>query len=568
MLIMYGFAFFGYIGLTYAPVGTEIFPKVDAGQFQLRLRAPTGTRIERTEEIAVKALEIIKDKVGPDNVAITLGYVGTVPSTYPINAVYQWMTGPEEAILRVALKPSSRISTERLKEELRTELPQKLEDWLRPKLEAEKFSAAEIDERIRGLRLSFEPADIVNQVMSFGAATPVEVVVSSPSYADNLAFAKKLKVELDKIESLRDLQYAQPLDYPTVEVNIDREMAGRAGVTADDVARSVVAGTSSSRFVVPNFWRDPKSGIGYQVQVEIPIERMNSAKEVGRLPIKHAFPGKLLLQDVANIQEGQMPAEYDRYNMRRLVSFMANIEGEDLGRVSTKIKQAIKDAGEAPRGVTVDVRGQIEPMDQMFRGLAIGLALAVLAIFLLLTAYFQSLRLALTVMAVAPAVIAGVVLSLLVTGTTLNIQSFMGAIMAIGVATANAILLVTFAEKARRRGDEPMRAALDGAKHRLRPILMTSFAMIAGMMPMALALGEGGQQVAPLGRAVIGGLLAATITTLLILPAIFAVVQGGSTASVSLDPDDPESEYYDSAEYVEGVAPPNPGSRPAAKGEL
>jgi multidrug efflux pump subunit AcrB len=538
----------GVIWLAGSQLGMEIFPTVDAGQFQLRLRAPTGTRIERTEEIAVKTLELIKDKVGADNVNITVGYVGTVPSSYPINAVYQWMSGPEEAILRVALKPGSGFATERLKEELRAELPDQLEKWLRPMLKAEKFTPEQIDERMRSLKLSFEPADIVNQVMSFGAATPVEVVVSSPAdkFASNLAYAHKIKLELEKISSLRDLQYAQPLDYPTIDVTIDREMAGRGGATAEDVARSLVAATSSSRFVVPNYWRDPKSGIGYQVQVEIPIERMKSSKDIGLVPIKNAQNGKLLLQNIASINEGKMPGEYDRYNMRRLVTFMANIEGEDLGRVAAKIDKAIEAAGEKPAGVQVDVRGQIEPMLEMFKGLGFGLLMAVLAIFLLLTAYFQSIRLAVTVMATAPAVVAGVALCLLVTGTTLNIQSFMGAIMAIGVATANAILLVTFAEKARKRGDEPLRAAADGAKHRLRPILMTSFAMIAGMMPMALALGEGGQQVAPLGRAVIGGLIAATVATLLILPAIFAVVQGGaSTASVSLDPDDPDSRHFD-----------------------
>lgn len=527
-------------------IGLEIFPTVDARQFQLRLRAPTGTRIERTEQIASKALEFISEKVGPENVSITVGYVGVVPSSFPINAVYQWMSGPEEAILRVALNPGCPYKTERLKEELRAELPAKLEGWLRPILEKERFTPEQIEERITGLKLSFEPADIVNQVMSFGAATPVEVVVSSPNYQDNREFAEKIKLELEKIPSLRDLQFAQPLDYPTIEVTLDREMAGRAGATAEDVARSLVASTTSSRFVVPNYWREPKSGIGYQVQVEVPIERMRDRTDVGRIPIKNIFGNKLLLQDIARIQDGKMPGEYDRYNMRRLVSLMANIEGEDLGRVSTKIKKAISEAGEPKAGVTVDIRGQIEPMQQMFQGLLVGLGLAVLAIFLLLTAYFQSVRLALTVMATAPAVIAGVALILFATQTTLNIQSFMGAIMAIGVATANAILLVTFAERSRRQGETPLRAALDGAQHRLRPILMTSFAMIAGMMPMALALGEGGEQVAPLGRAVIGGLAAATVSTLLIVPSLFAVVQGGaSTVSVSLDPDDPESRHYD-----------------------
>jgi multidrug efflux pump subunit AcrB len=559
-------------------LGREIFPKVDAGQFQLRLRAPTGTRIERTEEIAQQALEIIKEKVGPTNVAISLGYVGVVPSNYPINGVYQWMTGPEEAVLRVALKQESGVPTEELKEQLRTALPLKLAEWLRPKLTREGFTPAEIEERIAGLKLSFEPADIVNAVMSFGSPTPVEVVVSGisfsdPQLAEHRNYIEKVRKQLAQIPSLRDLQYGQPLDYPTVDVKIDRELTGRSKLTAENLARSLVAATSSSRFVVPNYWRDPKSGIGYQVQVEIPIEKMNSPKEVGQVPLKNGGDSKLLLQDVAEVKEGTMPGEYDRYNMRRLVSMTANIQGEDLGRAASRIAQAIQAAGEAPRGVQVDVRGQVEPMRQMFGGLAGGvswpasltdgsdwlrffkeffqgltggLCLAVVVVLLLLTAYFQSFRLALVVVSTAPAVVAGVALALLLTGTTLNIQSFMGAIMAIGVATANAILLVTFAEARRREGHPATEAAVGGATGRLRPILMTSFAMIAGMMPMALALGEGGQQVAPLGRAVIGGLAAATVATLLVLPCVFAAVQArASTESVSLDPDDPTSPHFD-----------------------
>ncbi len=590
------------IWLVGGQLGREIFPKVDAGQFQLRLRAPTGTRIERTEEIAVQALAAIRDQVGADNVAISLGYVGVVPSSYPINGVYQWMSGPEEAVLRVALKEDAGLNTEKLKQELRDELPRKLEQWLRPKLFAEGFTTDQVEERLRGLKLSYEPADIINAVMSFGSPTPVEVMVSGPNFADNRAHAARIKKELDQIPSLRDLHVAQPLDYPTVEVQIDREIAGRAGVTAEDVARSLVAATSSSRFVVPNYWRDPKTGIGYQVQVEIPIERMNSPKEIGQVPLRHASltPTPLprgekgnndrdimLLQDVAQIREGVMPGEYDRYNMRRIVSMTANIQGEDLGRVANHIFQAIRTVNESlwsehtdaegkqgwkneasgeviyqadrpstpPRGINVDVRGQVEPMQQMFGGLAggkfyegltAGLGLAVLVIFLLLAAYFQSFRMALVAISAAPAVIAGVAVALLVTGSTLNIQSFMGAIMAVGVATANAILLVTFAERSRQSGDDARAAAIHGAEFRLRPILMTSFAMIAGMIPMALAIGEGGQQVAPLGRAVIGGLATATAATLLILPCVFALLQRkAATRSVSLDPDDPDSGQYD-----------------------
>jgi multidrug efflux pump subunit AcrB len=537
-------------------VGTEIFPVVDAGQFQLRLRAATGTNITRTEQLTIKALEIIGNKVGPDNVTISAGYCGLIPPPYPLNSIFQFMSGPEESVIRIAFKKDSGIDVERLKSELRQEMPEQLAAWLRDKMRAEGFPTELIDQRVHGLRLSFEPSDTVNQVMSFGADTPIEVAVSGPNYRDNRRFAARVKLELEKIPSLVDVQYVQALDYPTIDVRVDREKSNFSRVTAEDAARALVAATSSSRFIVPNFWRDSKSGIGYMVQVQVPITEMKSATDVGLVPVQNkgssqsSDPNRipLLLRDVADIQEGTMPGEYDRFNMTRVTSIMANIEGEDLGRVARQVKEAIQAAGDPPRGVVVDIRGQIEPMEQMFSGLSLGLGLAILTIFLLLTGYFQSVRLALVVMATSPAVMAGVVAALLVTGTTLNIQSFMGAIMAIGVATANSILLVTFAERARREGQPALEAALDGTRHRLRPILMTSCAMIAGMLPMALALGEGGQQVAPLGRAVIGGLLAATLTTLLVLPAIFAVVQRRSSIlSVSLDPTDPKSSHFDGA---------------------
>lgn len=544
------------IGVAGPFVGTEIFPVVDAGQFQLRLRAATGTNITRTEQLTLKALEIIGNKVGPDNVTISAGYCGLIPSSYPLNSIFQFMSGPEEAVIRIAVKKGSGIDIERLKSDLRKEMPEQLGAWLREKMRAEGFATEQIEQRVHGLRLSFEPSDIVNQVMSFGADTPIEVAVSGPDYRDNRRYAANVKTELEKVPSLVDLQYVQSLDYPTIDVRLDREKANFSRVTAEDGARALVAATSSSRYVLPNFWRDPKSGIGYLVQVQVPITDMKSATDVGLVPVQNkgslqggdSTRASILLRDVADIEEGTMPGEYDRYNMRRVVSLMANIEGADLGRVARDVKKAIRAAGEPPRGVTVDIRGQVEPMEQMFSGLAIGLGLAILTIFLLLTAYFQSVRLALVVMATAPAVVAGVVAALLVTHTTLNIQSFMGAIMAIGVATANSILLVTRAERARRAGQSALESALDGARHRLRPILMTSCAMVAGMLPMALALGEGGQQVAPLGRAVIGGLLAATLTTLFVLPAIFAVVQArSSTGSVSLDPTDPTSRLFDGA---------------------
>ena len=513
-------------------LGWEIFPSADVGEFRLRLRAPDGTHITKTEQITLDVLDVIREQVGGQNIELTLGYVGTVPASFPINAVYQWSRGPEEALLRIALKHGSGISTETLKETLRAELAKRLPD----------------------VRCSFEPGDIISEVMSFGSPTPIEIAARGASLDDNRAFILKVKAELEKLPYLRDIQVAQSLDYPTVNVQIDREKAGLSGTTAAQISRSVVAGTSSTRFLVPNYWPDPKSGIGYQVQLEIPQREMRTSDDLGMIPVNHSGNHALLLRDVADISPGKMPGQFDRYNMKREITLTANIEplsagGLDLGRASQKILAILKrleKSGEQPASVTTELRGQIPPMRQMLSGLGVGLLLAVVVIFLMLTANFQSVRLSLATVSTAPAVLAGVVFALYATGQTINIQSFIGAIMAIGVAMANAILLVTFAEQRRHAGDPGWEPAVKGAMSRVRPILMTSLAMTAGMLPMALGLGESGQQTAPLGRAVIGGLLAATVATLFILPAVFALLMGQpSSKSASLDPDDPTSAYCD-----------------------
>ena len=434
--------------------GTEIFPAVDSGFFQMRLRAASGTRIEDTEELIQKALAIVKKEAGPENVDVTVAFGGVSPSSYTINTVYLWTAGPEEVVVRIALKPHSGIRLEDFKEHLRHQLPEQLEPWLRDRLVAQGLNEEQVASRIHGLRLSFEPADMLNEVMSFGSRTPIEVAVSGPKLADSRAHARRIYERLGQIKSLRDLQYVQAFDYPTVEVKVDRERAGESDVTADELGRSLVPSTSSSRFTVPNYWCDPASGVGYQVQVEVPRDRMNSSKEVGMISVKRTPKGSVMIRDVADVGEGMMPGEYDRYNMRRIVSMTANVEGEDLGGVANRIDDAIRAAGDPPRGVTVAVRGQIVPMRQMFAGLGRGLAMAVVVIFLLLAAYFQSFRLAFIVTTTVPAVLAGVVLALWATRTTINIQSFMGAIMAVGVAVANAILLVTFAERSRSSGSE------------------------------------------------------------------------------------------------------------------
>jgi len=498
-------------------LGTDMFPTVDNGQFALRLRAPTGTRVERTEEMALRALDVIQHEAGPANVENSLMFVGNPTSNYPINSIYLWSSGPHEVLVTVALRQGSGIRLAEFQERLRHRLSKELPT----------------------VSVSFEAGDVVTQIMNFGAPTPIEVTVSGPNFANDRAFAEKLFAAMKNIPSLRDLQYGQPLDYPTVDIKVDRERAGQLGVTVEQVGRSLAAATSSSRYVLPSYWRDPGNGIAYQVQVEIPQARVGSIEDLATLPVMPSGASRPLVQDVANISFGTAPGEYDRYNQQRMVTITANVAGRDLGSAARDVSEAIQGAGDPPRGVTVNVRGQVPQMNDTLAGLRAGLFVAIIAVFLLMAANFQSWRLAFVGLCAIPAVVLGVGLALLATRTTLNVESFMGAIMAIGVSVANAILLVTFAEKDRRSGRSADEAAESAVRSRIRPILMTSLAMIAGMVPMALAVGEGGDQTAPLGRAVIGGLLASMVTVLVILPLIYAVAQRrASRASGSWHPDD------------------------------
>lgn len=503
-------------------LGREIFPPSGTKQFQLRFKAPAGTKFELTEQLGRAVLDEISASAGPGNVAITVGYVGVQPTSYPINNIFLWTAGSHEGVLQVALTPDAPVRLEAFQETLRGVFRQKFPD----------------------AQFSFEPGDIVSRIMNFGAPTPVEVAVMGPDFAASRSFAAKVRAELAKVPSLRDLQYGQALDYPGIQVNVNRQLAGQLGVTVEQVGRSFAAATSSSRFVAPNYWADPRTGIAFQVQVQVPQPRMATLEDLRVVPVSGGGGATPLLGDLARIENSTIVGEYDRINGQRMVTLTANVAGEDLGRVLDRVNGAIAQAGAPPRGASVAVRGQVGAMRETFANITAGLVVAVVVIFLLLAANFQSLRLAFVVVSTVPAVLAGVVLMLLATSTTLNVQSFMGAIMAIGVAVANAILLVTFAEQSRRHGGSPRLTAIEAAQARMRPVLMTSAAMIAGMVPMALAFGEGAEATAPLGRAVIGGLAAATIATLLVLPSVYSLVQQSArAASPSLDPDDPDSAH-------------------------
>ncbi len=492
-------------------LGSEIFPQIDAGQLQLRFRAQTGTRLELTEQIAQRILAVIAEESGPDQIAITMGLIGVHASNYPVNLIHQWNSGPEEGMLQVQLKKGTPVRVAKLRETLRARLAKEMPE----------------------VRLSFEPADIVSRVMSLGSSTPLEIAVSGKDFTATRAHAEKIRTALATIPELRDVHIAQTLDYPSVNVQIDRERAGLLGVKMSDATRSLVAATASSRFTVPNYWADTKTGVSYSLQVQVPQGQMKSAEDLLNLPVSAGSGRSALLRNFSQISEGTVVGQYDRYNMARTVSVTANLHGASLGRVAKKVEEALKQL-ETPAGVNVAMRGQVQPLRELEAGLKNGLGVAVLVILLLLMANFQSVRLPIVVLSAVPAVLAGVVGALWITRETLNLQSFMGAVMAVGVSVSNAILFVTFAERAQRAGADRKQAALDGLAGRVRPILMTSFAMMAGMVPMAF----GGTASGPLGKAVLGGLAVATVSTLFILPAVYALVARSKAGSASLDPDD------------------------------
>lgn len=503
-------------------LGTDILPHGNSHQFQMRLRVPDGTRVERTETATLKVLDIIKEAVGPENLEISSAYVGTVPSSYGTSNIFVFNSGPHEAVMQVSLKEEYHVKMDNLKEELRRRIAKELPN----------------------ARISFEPIELTDKMMSQGSATPIEVSVAAKDLKEAGRFANRIKANMQKIDFLRDVQIAQPLEYPVLKVTMDRERAGQLGVTSSQVARSMVAATSSSRFTDKNLWLDDSKGLAYQVQVQIPEYLMTSADEIGNIPLRS---GEMhpVLSDVARFTEETAPGEYDRAGPNRLVTINANLQNIDLGTAQKAVQQAIKDAGEPPRGVIVEMKGQTQLLTDTLSGLQTGLMVAIVIIFLLLSANYQSMKLSLVILSAVPAVVAGALIMLLACGATLNLQSYMGLIMSVGVSVANAILMVTNAENLRISLGNARRAVILAAGSRIRPILMTSIAMVAGMLPMASGLGEGGDQIAPLGQAVIGGLVASTLAALLILPCVFTQVQAkASVQSVSLDPEDPESKYY------------------------
>ena len=517
LLVACGLAF-----LLFSTIGRDVLPKVNSGTFQVRMRAPDGTRLERTEAITLKSIEVLNSLVGRENIEVTSALVGQHPGAFSTSPIYLFMAGPQESVLQVNLREGYKVNLDDLKERFRAGM-KKVEP---------------------SVMLSFEPIELTDKILSQGSPTPIEVAVASKNKKQNVAYAFKVLDKLKKIDYLRDVQIGQSFRYPSIDINLDRTRIAQLGLTMTDASRSLIAATSSSRYTEKNVWLDPKVGLSYNVQVQVPEYQMTSVNDIKEIPVT---PNQVspVLTDIADIKQDTTNGENDDIGAIPYLSVTANLNNKDLGTASDDVKKAIASLGTLPRGLTIDTKGMSNTLTDTLDSLQTGLLVAILVIFLMLTANFQSFKVSFVVLSTVPAVLFGSLLLVKLTGATLNLQSYMGMIMSVGVSISNSVLLITNAEELRKHNGDALKSAREAVSLRLRPILMTSLAMIVGMIPMASGLGEGGDQTSPLGRAVIGGLLASTFAALLILPLIFAWVQGNTTTdSVSLDPEDKESKFY------------------------
>ncbi|MDH7460201.1 efflux RND transporter permease subunit [Chitinophagaceae bacterium 26-R-25] len=492
-------------GVCYFVIGKDLLPKTNSGQLQLRIKQPDGTRLEVTERTTKDVLNII-DKTVEGHVDISSAFVGLVPSSFGTSNLYVFNAGTHEAVIQVNLDEDYKVKMDQLKEELRKEIALKYPQ----------------------LRISFEPIELTEKIMAQGASTPIEVRVAGKNMKDIRAYADMIVSNMKSINYLRDVQIQQPLDFPSVNITVDRLKLAQMGLTIDNVTRSITDATSSSRFTNKNLWLDENSSYTYQTQVQVPEYMMNSIEQMQAIPLVKGQP-RPVLADVAMVNNTKVPGEYDRSGPRRFVTISANIFDKDLGAATAAVQKAIDEAGNPPVGLVTEVKGMSSLLVETLGSLQSGLIAAIIVILLLLAANYQSFGLSVAVLSTVPAVLLGSMLLLLATGATLNLQSYMGIIMSTGVSVANAILIVTNAEALRLEYKDAFKAASVAASIRLRPILMTSLAMIAGMIPMASGLGEAGDQSAPLGRAVIGGLIASTFAALLIVPLVYGWIQQKKT---------------------------------------
>ena len=507
------------IGLVFN-IGTDFFPPVDAGMMKLHFRGPSGTRVEETEKMVNEVERRIREIIPAGEIESINDMIG-VPIFYNLAFVQTENIGGMDAEILIALKKGHH-PTSTYRRKMRELLPRSF----------------------AGSRFYFQPADIVTQVLNFGLTSPLDVQVEGMDFSRSYDLALKMRDAMREIPGTADVHINQVLDYPTLQVDVDRTRAARLGVSERDVANNALIALSSSILIAPSFFLNPLNNVNYTVAVQIPPDRIESLENLRLMPVTPPGASALLqattslppsevpeapaqtLADLARISHSVSPENISHYTVQRVLDVDGDLEGRDLGSVANDIQRKIDSLKPLPPGTRITLRGQNEVMTQSFRSLALGLVLATLLVYFLMVVLFQSWIDPFIIMMAVPGALAGILWMLALTGTTINVESLMGSIMAVGIATANSILLVSFANDIRvEKGLSPEMAAIEAGKTRLRPVIMTALAMILGMLPMALAMGEGGEQNAPLGRAVIGGLIVATFVTLFLVPVIYSLLR-------------------------------------------
>jgi multidrug efflux pump subunit AcrB len=486
-------------------LGEDFFPSVDAGQIKLHLRAPTATRIEETaalcedveraihEEIPANEIESVIDNIGLPNSALNYTYSTSAP------------VGPEDADIMISLNEKHRPTQDYIHD-------------LRLKL----------NQSFPGVLFYFPPADIVSQILNFGLPAPIDVQIQGRDLEANHQFAESLMAQLSNVTGIADLRIQQPFDQPKLHIDVDRTKALQTGSTQKDVAGNLLVSLSGSFQTTPSFWLDPKSEVSYSVATQAPQYDFESLQDLENIPVNGGTGAPWqMLGNLGTITRGSGMAIVSHYDAQPLIDIFGSTQGRDLGGVSRDVQAIVdRNRSQLPRGSEVVVRGQVSTMQSSFFGLLAGLVFAILLIYLLIVVNFQSWLDPLIIISALPAALAGIVWMLFITHTTISVPALTGSIMCMGVATANSILVVSFSKEKLQEGLDPIHAAEEAGYTRFRPVIMTALAMIIGMVPMALGLGEGGEQNAPLGRAVIGGLLFATVATLLFVPSVYSLIHG------------------------------------------
>jgi multidrug efflux pump subunit AcrB len=496
-------AFAGSLGLIVI-IGQDFFPQVDAGRFRLHVRAPAGTRLEETERLFSKVEEVIRRTIPPEELALILDNIGLPVGGVNLAFSDSATVGAGDGEILVALKHEHRSTWEYIKQ-LRQTLP----------------------EQFPHMTFFFQSADIVGQILNFGLAAPIDIQVMGRNRLKNYEIAKQIEARVARIPGAVDVHVHQIVDAPELFVKVDRTRASQMGLAQRDVANNMLVALSSSGQAAPNYWLSPQNGVQYLVAVQAPQYTIDSIDALQSMPIMGpGLSAPQLLSNLATVERRTATSVVNHHNVQPIFDVYANVQGRDLGAVARDIDQVVAEfVPKLPQGSSLVVRGQVESMRSAFTGLSAGVVFAIVLVYFLMAVNFQSWLDPLIIIMALPGALAGIVWMLFLTHTNLSVPALMGTMMSIGVATANSILLVTFANDQRRAGHDAISAALDAGYTRLRPVMMTALAMIIGMLPMALGLGEGGEQNAPLGRAVIGGLLVATFATLFFVPVVYSFMR-------------------------------------------